>query len=54
MLDKKMRYKLDFVVKDLNSGNVGVVRQAIIPPSFGGEKLTASSMILSDSIRQLR
>ncbi|MDA2930011.1 GWxTD domain-containing protein, partial [Acidobacteria bacterium AH-259-O06] len=52
-LDQKMRYKLDLVVKDLNSGNVGVVRRAIIPPSYGERKLSVSSLILSDSIRQL-
>jgi hypothetical protein len=53
LLDKKMRYRLDLVVKDLNSGNVGVVRKAIVPPSYVEGKLVASSMILSDSVHQL-
>lgn len=52
-LDKKMRYKLDLVVKDVNSGHVGVIRRAIIPPSYGENKLALSSLILSDFIRQL-
>ncbi|MDA2927621.1 GWxTD domain-containing protein [Acidobacteria bacterium AH-259-G07] len=51
LLDQKTRYKLDLVVKDLNSGKVGVKRQAIIPTRYTDEKLTASSLILSDFIR---
>lgn len=51
-LDRKMRYKLDLVVKDVKSGKVGVIRQAIVPPSYSQE-LTQSSMILSDFIRPL-
>lgn len=52
-LDRKMRYKLDLVVKDIHSGNVGVVRRAIIPPAFHEPKLVLSSLILSDHIQQL-
>ena len=52
-LDRKMRYKLELVVKDLNSGRTGVFSQAIIPPSYSEEKLTLSSLILSDHIRPL-
>ena len=47
-LDRKMRYKLDLVVKDLHSGKTGVIRQAIVPPHYGGDKLCVSSLILSD------
>ena len=54
LLEPKMRYKIDVVVKDLNSGNVGTVRQGIIPPSYPEEKLASSSLILSDHIRPLK
>jgi GWxTD domain-containing protein len=49
-LDKRMRYKVDLVVKDLNSGHTGVLRQAIIPPPYDDKKLSTSSLILSDYI----
>ncbi len=49
-VDRKMRYKLDFVVKDVHSGHVGVIRRAIIPPSYDEKKLSLSSLILSDHI----
>ena len=52
-LNGKMRYKLELVVKDLNSGRTGVLNQAIIPPAYSQEKLTLSSLILSDYIRPL-
>jgi len=53
-LDRKLRYKLDLVVKDLNSGQIGATRQAILPPDFGTEALAASSLILSNTIRILK
>jgi hypothetical protein len=49
-VDRKMRYKLDLVVKDVHSGHVGVIRRAIIPPSYDEKKLSLSSLILSDHI----
>jgi GWxTD domain-containing protein len=52
-LEAKMRYKIDLVVKDLNSGNIGVVRKALAPPSYGSEKLETSSLIIADHIRFL-
>ena len=52
-LDRKLRYKLSLVVKDLNSGKVGVIRDGIFPPSYSEEDLVTSSLVLSDSIRQL-
>jgi len=48
-LDAKNRYKLSFVVKDLNTNSIGVIRKAIIPPRLNGETLASSSLILSDS-----
>ena len=50
-LDDKMRYKLDLIVQDLHSGQTGVVRRPLIPPSFQTEKIAASSLVLSDSVR---
>ena len=52
-LDTKWRYKLDLVVKDVNSGKVGVIRQAIIPPNYDEKKLSVSSLILADSVYRL-
>jgi GWxTD domain-containing protein len=52
-LDRNMRYRLDVVVKDLTSGRVGVTRVGIAPPAHRQETLTASSLLLSNSIRQL-
>lgn len=52
-VDGTTRYKLDLVAKDLNSGDVGVVRKAIIPPNFGQDQLTISPPILSGFIQEL-
>jgi GWxTD domain-containing protein len=52
-LDSKMRYKVDLVVKDLNSGKIGTLRRALIPPAFSTQKLALSPPILSGFIRQL-
>lgn len=52
-LDRKMRYKLDLVVRDLKSGKTGVTRRAIIPPQFHEQDLAVSSLLLSNHIRQL-
>lgn len=52
-LENQGRYKIDLVVKDLNSGKVGVTKRAIVPPRFDEEGLEGSSLILSDSINAL-
>lgn len=52
-LDSNMRYRLDLVVKDLNSGQIGVVQTALIPPDFKGNSLSGSSLVLSDYIQEL-
>jgi GWxTD domain-containing protein len=52
-VEAKVRYRLDMVIKDLQTDNVGVIRQAIMPPAFPDEQLTASSVILSDYIFQV-
>src|SRR5258708_5763825 len=43
------RYRLNLVVKDIQSGNVGTIEKAIIIPSFDDETLATSSLILSDN-----
>ena len=53
LLKRKQRYKLDFVVKDLNEGRVGVRRKAIIPVPYTAEQLAASSLLLSGGIQVL-
>ncbi|GAB4108696.1 MAG: hypothetical protein Kow001_06960 [Acidobacteriota bacterium] len=51
LLDAGGRYKLDLVVKDLHSGQVGVVREALTVRSFGEEGPEFSSLVLSDHIQ---
>jgi len=41
-------YKLDIVVKDMKSGNVGTVNQRLAVPRFPEERLSASTMILAE------
>lgn len=43
-------YRLDVVVKDTQSGNIGVVETALRVPRFADDKLDASSLILADQI----
>jgi len=43
-------YRLDLVIKDTQSGNVGVMNAALRVPRFEEEKLDASSLILADQI----
>ncbi len=52
LLERKGRYKLDLVIKDLNSGKAGVRRLALIPPPPKSE-LAASSVLLSRDVRLL-
>ena len=51
LVEKKVRHRLDLVVKDLATGNTGVTRIALIPPDFVEEGLRASSLILSDFVQ---
>ena len=43
-------YRLDLVVKDTQSGNLGVVTTALRVPRFEDDKFDASSLILADQI----
>ncbi len=43
-------YRLDIVIKDVNSGNVGVVNTRLPVPRFDDDQLSSSSLILADEI----
>jgi GWxTD domain-containing protein len=43
-------YELDIVIKDVNSGNVGVVNTRLPVPRYQDDQLSASSLILADDI----
>jgi GWxTD domain-containing protein len=43
-------YRLDLVIKDTQSGNIGVRSEALRVPRYEEEKLDASSLILADQI----
>jgi hypothetical protein len=43
-------YRLDIVLKDAGSGNVGVQNLRLAVPPFDEEKLTASTLILADDL----
>jgi len=46
-------YKIDLVVKDINSGNVGVITKSFPVPRIPDLKLATSSLILADLIEPL-
>jgi GWxTD domain-containing protein len=46
-------YKMDIVLKDMNSGNVGVINQALRVPRYPDERLSLSSLILADKVENL-
>jgi GWxTD domain-containing protein len=46
-------YRLDLVIKDVQSGNVGVVNSRLQVPRYEDEKLEASSLILADQIERV-
>jgi GWxTD domain-containing protein len=43
-------YRLDLVIKDVQSGNVGAVNTRLAVPRYDEDKLAASTMILADQI----
>jgi GWxTD domain-containing protein len=53
VLDRRQRYRLDLVLKDQNSGKIGALRRALIPPAHAAGGLDTSSLVLTDSIRLL-
>jgi GWxTD domain-containing protein len=46
-------YRLDIVIKDVESGNVGAVNTRLAVPRYDEEKLEASSLILADQIEHV-
>jgi GWxTD domain-containing protein len=46
-------YRLDIVIKDVQSGNVGVVNTRLAVPRYDEEKLEASTLILADQIEHV-
>jgi GWxTD domain-containing protein len=46
-------YRLDIVVKDTNSNNVGVVNARLAVPKFQDDQLSSSSLILADDIHRV-
>jgi GWxTD domain-containing protein len=46
-------YRLDLVIKDVGSGNVGAVNTRLAVPRYEDEKLEASSLILADQIEHV-
>ncbi|HSR69827.1 MAG TPA: GWxTD domain-containing protein [Acidobacteriota bacterium] len=50
ILDARKRYKVNLVLKDLNSGKIGVRAMGLRPPRFEEDALSASSLVLSDFI----
>jgi GWxTD domain-containing protein len=46
-------YRLDIVIKDVNSGNVGVVNARLDVPRFNDDQLSNSSLILADDIQRV-
>jgi GWxTD domain-containing protein len=52
-LEAKLKYKLDLVVQDTHSRQVGAVRRALVPPPIPTDRLAASSLLVTDSLRVL-
>jgi GWxTD domain-containing protein len=46
-------YKLELILKDLNSGNMGTMYKGFSVPKYEEDKLSTSSIILADNIEKL-
>ncbi len=46
-------YRLDLVIKDVSSGNVGAINTRLAVPRYDEDKLEASSLILADQIEHV-
>ncbi|HEY2934205.1 MAG TPA: GWxTD domain-containing protein [Acidobacteriota bacterium] len=51
---KPGRYKLDLVVKDLNSGNIGIETRSIYVPGLDKDKMVAGPIVLAKMVEPLR
>jgi GWxTD domain-containing protein len=54
LLDSKLRYRLDLIIKDLNSNKVGHQRIGLIPPRVPADRLVTSSLVLADEFSQVK
>jgi len=52
-LPPAQRFKLDMVLKDINSGNTGVIQRGIPVPRYDGDELQTSSVILANYVEPL-
>jgi GWxTD domain-containing protein len=46
-------YRLDVVIKDVNSGNVGVINTRLAVPRYEDDKLASSDIVLADDIQRV-
>jgi hypothetical protein len=46
-------YRLDLVIKDVQSGNIGVINSRLAVPRYDDDKLESSSLILADQIERV-
>jgi GWxTD domain-containing protein len=46
-------YRLDIVIKDVESGNVGVINERLAVPQYEENKLASSTLILADQIERV-
>jgi GWxTD domain-containing protein len=46
-------YRLDLVIKDVQSGNVGVINSRLAVPRYDDDRLDSSSLILADQIEHV-
>ncbi len=46
-------YRLDVVVKDVNSGNVGAVNTRVAVPQYSDDQLSSSTLIMADEIQRV-
>jgi hypothetical protein len=46
-------YRLDLVIKDVQSGNIGVVNSRLAVPRYNDDKLDTSSLILADQLERV-
>ncbi len=46
-------YRLDIVIKDVNSGNVGVINTRLAVPRYEEDKLASSNIVLADDIQRV-
>jgi GWxTD domain-containing protein len=47
------RFKLDLVLKDINSNNIGALSRGLVVPKYDGETLQSSSVILANKVEQV-